>query len=72
MTGIPAVLFFLMLFTIPRSLRWLVKKASIQIERGDVREKLLLRKHAFPIFLAVTIGILNQLSGDRSHSVMPE
>jgi SP family arabinose:H+ symporter-like MFS transporter len=85
----PAAVFFVMLFTIPRSPRWLVKKGrvaearsvlqltgdenyehdlqeiveSIQIEQKQAGEKLLTRKYAFPIFLAVSIGMFNQLSG---------
>ena len=88
-TAIPAALFFVMLFTIPRSPRWLVKKgrveeartvlrmtgdedyehdlqaivASIGEEQSQAAEKLFTRKYAFPIFLAVSIGIFNQLSG---------
>src|SRR6266852_3558525 len=88
-TALPAALFFVMLFTIPRSPRWLVKKgrvdeartvlqttgdenyeqdlqeivASIDIEQSQATEKLFTRKYAFPIFLAVSIGIFNQLSG---------
>jgi len=88
-TAIPAALFFVMLFTIPRSPRWLVKKgrvaeartvlqttgdedyehdlqeivASINIEQSKATEKLFTRKYAFPIFLAVSIGVFNQLSG---------
>jgi sugar porter (SP) family MFS transporter len=88
-TAIPAALFFVMLFTIPRSPRWLVKKgrvdeartvlqttgdedyehdlqeivASISEEQSQAAEKLFTRKYAFPIFLAVSIGIFNQLSG---------
>ena len=88
-TAIPAALFFLMLFTIPRSPRWLVKKgrvaeartvlqatgdenyehdlqeivASINIEQSQATEHLFTRKYAFPIFLAVSIGMFNQLSG---------
>jgi len=88
-TAIPAALFFVMLFTIPRSPRWLVKKgrvaearavlqatgdenyehdlqeivASINIEQSQATEKLFTRKYAFPIFLAVIIGVFNQLSG---------
>jgi MFS transporter, SP family, arabinose:H+ symporter len=87
--AIPAALFFIMLFTIPRSPRWLVKKgrveearavlqktgdenfehdlqeivASINIEQKQAAEKLFTRKYAFPIFLAVSIGMFNQLSG---------
>jgi SP family arabinose:H+ symporter-like MFS transporter len=85
----PAALFFVMLFTIPRSPRWLVKKGrveearavlritgdenyerdlqeiveSIDVEQKQAAEKLLTRKYAFPIFLAVSIGLFNQLSG---------
>ncbi|MGA8492661.1 MAG: sugar porter family MFS transporter [Terriglobales bacterium] len=85
----PAALFFVMLFTIPRSPRWLVKKGrvdeartvlqmtgdenyehdlqeiveSIDVEQKQVAEKLFTRKYAFPIFLAVSIGMFNQLSG---------
>ena len=85
----PAALFFVMLFTIPRSPRWLVKKSrvaeartvlqmtgdenyerdlqdiveSIDVEQKQVAEKLFSRKYAFPIFLAVSIGMFNQLSG---------
>ena len=88
-TAIPAALFFVMLFTIPRSPRWLVKKgrvaeartvlqttgdenyehdlqeivASIGIEQSQATEQLFTRKYAFPIFLAVSIGMFNQLSG---------
>jgi SP family arabinose:H+ symporter-like MFS transporter len=85
----PAALFFVMLFTIPRSPRWLVKKGrvaegrtvlqmtgdenyerdlqeiveSIDVEQKRAAEKLFTRKYAFPIFLAVSIGMFNQLSG---------
>ncbi len=88
-TALPAALFFVMLFTIPRSPRWLVKKgrvdeartvlkttgdenyahdlqeivASIGAEQSQAAEPLFSRKFAFPIFLAVSIGMFNQLSG---------
>src|SRR5437868_11368683 len=88
-TALPAAMFFIMLFTIPRSPRWLAKKgrveearavlqltgdenyehdlqeivASISIEQKQADEKLFTRKYAFPIFLAVSIGMFNQLSG---------
>ncbi len=88
-SAIPAALFFIMLFAIPRSPRWLVKKGriaeartvlqmtgdenfehdlrdiieSIEVERSLAAERLFSRRYAFPIFLAVTIGMFNQLSG---------
>lgn len=88
-SALPAALFLVLLFAIPRSPRWLVKKrrveeareilrltgerdyeqelreiiASIDAEHGHADEPLFARKYAFPIFLAVTIGFFNQLSG---------
>jgi sugar porter (SP) family MFS transporter len=88
-SGIPALLFFLMLFAIPRSPRWLVQKSrvdearsvlvsvgeqnveeelrdivsSIDVEHGHGRESLFQAKYRFPIFLAVSIAMFNQLSG---------
>ena len=85
----PAALFFVMLFTIPRSPRWLVKKGrvaearsvlqmtgdenyerdlqeiveSINVEQKQAAEKLFSKRYLFPIFLAVSIGMFNQLSG---------
>ena len=85
----PAALFFLLLFAIPRSPRWLVKKGrvdeartvlqmtgdenyerdlqeiveSIDVEQKQAAEKLFTKKYKFPIFLAVSIGMFNQLSG---------
>ncbi len=87
--ALPAAAFLLMLFGIPRSPRWLVKKArvaearavlqsigeenietelqdiveSVHLEQGLQNEPLFTRKYLFPIFLAVTIGMFNQLSG---------
>jgi SP family arabinose:H+ symporter-like MFS transporter len=87
--AIPATLFFILLFTIPRSPRWLVKKGriaearsvlqltgdknyehdlqeiiqSIASEQEQKTDKLFSRKYAFPIFLAVSIGLFNQLAG---------
>lgn len=87
--AVPAVLFFVMLFGIPNSPRWLVRKGrteeardvlrlagevryddqlqeiqeSIRLEEGAAGENLFARRYAFPIFLAVSIGFFNQLSG---------
>ena len=88
-SGIPALLFFMMLFTIPRSPRWLVQKSrvaearsvlqligeedveselqdivtSVDVEHGHATEPLFNRKYRFPVFLAISIGMFNQLSG---------
>jgi len=88
-SAVPAALFFLMLFTIPRSPRWLVKKQrtaearevlrltgeqnyeeelreiveSIDAEHGLGDEPLFQHKYRLPIFLAITIGMFNQLAG---------
>jgi SP family arabinose:H+ symporter-like MFS transporter len=88
-SGIPALLFFVMLFTIPRSPRWLAQKSrldearqtlravgeedvegelaeivrSIDVEHGHGSEPLFQAKYRTPIFLAVSIGMFNQLSG---------
>jgi SP family arabinose:H+ symporter-like MFS transporter len=84
----PAVLFFLALFGIPRSPRWLAKKNRLQearevlrmtgeenfeqelkeiVESVDLKhatgEPLFSWKYRLPIFLAVSIGMFNQLSG---------
>ena len=87
--ALPAALFLVMLFTIPRSPRWLVKQRrveearevlrsigeahyeqelqaivqSIDAEHGHGSEPLFSRKYGLPIFLAVSIGMFNQLSG---------
>jgi SP family arabinose:H+ symporter-like MFS transporter len=87
-SAIPAAFFFLMLFGIPRSPRWLVKqqriaeaRKALQLIGGENREdelqeivaslhaenawseSLFRREYRFPIFLAVSIGMLNQLTG---------
>ena len=88
-TGLPALFFLLMLFVIPRSPRWLVKKSrldearetlqaigeenveaelqdivtSVDVEHGHGAESLYQSKYGLPIFLAVSIGMFNQLSG---------
>jgi sugar porter (SP) family MFS transporter len=84
----PALLFFLLLFAIPRSPRWLVKKGNVAEARDVLRvtgeenyeqqlqeietsihaehgasDALFNWKYRLPIFLAVTIGMFNQLSG---------
>jgi len=88
-SAVPAALFFIMLFNVPRSPRWLVKKGriaeartvfemtgdenyerdlqgiveSIKVEESLAGERLFSRRYAFPIFLAMSIGMFNQLSG---------
>jgi|HubBroStandDraft_6_1064221.scaffolds.fasta_scaffold38911_3 MFS transporter, SP family, arabinose:H+ symporter len=88
-SAVPAALFFLMLFTIPRSPRWLVKKRRVEEARSILKltgeadyekelqdivesidaehamgdEPLFSRKYRFPIFLAVSIAMFNQLAG---------
>lgn len=86
--GIPAAAFLLMLFGIPRSPRWLVKKRRNDEARDVLRqigeenyeqelqdivesidaehitdEAFFSRRYRLPIFLAVTIGLFNQLAG---------
>jgi MFS transporter, SP family, arabinose:H+ symporter len=86
--ALPAALFFLLLFGIPRSPRWLVKKKRVREAREVLRtigeadyerelqeivqsidtehaasDALFSWKYRFPIFLAVSIGMFNQLSG---------
>lgn len=85
--AIPAALFLVMLFGIPRSPRWLAKKGRIDETRdilnkmggedseeelrqivasigpSEESEPLFQRKYRLPVFLAVTIGMFNQLSG---------
>src|SRR6266850_4085450 len=86
--AVPAVLFLIFLFGIPRSPRWLVKKQRIAEAREVLRltgeenyeqelqeiivsidadhvanDSLFSWKYRLPIFLAVSIGMFNQLSG---------
>jgi MFS transporter, SP family, arabinose:H+ symporter len=87
--AVPSTLFFLLLFGIPRSPRWLAEKgrndearevlrmtgepdyenqmkeivASIDLEHGRGDESLFQRKYALPVFLAISIGMFNQLAG---------
>lgn len=88
-SGIPAALFLVMLFGIPRSPRWLVARnhideardvlrltgvenyeqelneivENIQHEHSQAKEPLFCKKYQFPIFLAIAVGMFNQLSG---------
>lgn len=87
--AVPAAAFFVMLFPIPESPRWLAKRrrvdearevlrltgeenyeaelqdivTSIDAAHGHADESLLTWKYRLPIFLAVSIGMFNQLSG---------
>ncbi len=87
--AVPAVLFLVLLFGIPRSPRWLVTQnrveearsvlqmmgaedpegelkeivESVHLDRLQTAEPLFAGKYRLPIFLAVTIGMFNQLSG---------
>jgi MFS transporter, SP family, arabinose:H+ symporter len=88
-SAFPALLFLAMLFTIPRSPRWLVSRdrepearhvlveigeenidaelkqmvASVHLDQRHGAEPLFRAKYGLPIFLAISIGMFNQLSG---------
>ena len=85
----PALLFFIMLFGIPQSPRWLATQHrveesrnvlkllgssnyeaelteivnSIHLEKSHGSEPLFSRKFRYPIFLAISTGVFNQLAG---------
>jgi SP family arabinose:H+ symporter-like MFS transporter len=85
----PSVMFLILLYTIPRSSRWLLTSGrvdearavlqmmgapdsetelqeiqdSIRMETGQTSEPLFQRKLRLPLFLAISIGLFNQLSG---------
>jgi SP family arabinose:H+ symporter-like MFS transporter len=87
--ALPAILFLIMLFTVPQSSRWLVSQnrldeaqlilarmgstdsraevesilLSLHTEDGQQHDRLFSRQYALPIFLAISIGLFNQLSG---------
>ncbi len=87
--ALPSAVFLVLLFTIPRSSRWLVTSGhndeaqrvlelmgspnsakelaiiqqSIREESMNLHEPLFQRKLRLPLFLAVSIGLFNQLSG---------
>src|ERR1700722_4388448 len=87
--AVPALIFFIMLFGIPQSARWLVTQNrvdeardvlrqlgnenyetelkeivdSIYLQSSQGSDSLFSFKYRYPIFLAITIGMFNQLSG---------
>lgn len=87
--ALPALLFLVLLYTIPRSPRWLVMRgftaeardvlrrtgepdfdkevrdieADIAESRKKTAEPLFQAKYKLPVFLAITIGVFNQLTG---------
>ncbi len=87
--ALPAILFLIMLFSVPQSSRWLVSQnrlaeaslilarmgspdskaevdaiaLSLREEGGMASTSLFSARYKFPIFLAITIGLFNQLTG---------
>ncbi|WP_263378691.1 sugar porter family MFS transporter [Granulicella paludicola] len=86
---LPSLFFLILLYTIPRSSRWLVTTnqtdealevlklmgspdseaelqeiiSSVHLEKGSTSEPLFQGKYKLPIFLAISIGMFNQLAG---------
>jgi sugar porter (SP) family MFS transporter len=86
---LPALLFLLLLLTVPHSSRWLVSQnrieeahrilidmgapdsdaeiaaiqRSLQLEGGATKHTLFTRRYGLLVFLAISIGMFNQLSG---------
>ena len=87
--ALPALLFFILLFTIPRSPRWSASRnqidaalavlaqmgapdpkaeladiqSALQAEHATAHEPVFQWKYRYPLFLAITIGAFNQLTG---------
>ena len=86
---LPAILFLILLLSVPQSSRWLITQnridealailtamgspdskaevdaivESLKADGGQQSSRLFDRNHKLPIFLAITIGMFNQLSG---------